>query len=281
MSGQGSTIRSVPGSASGSEPPARKPRKFSDQARANMSAARRGLKHSPEHRAAIVAGAKPENMKRASSAASETISRKLDDLGAVKLADALEARGINYAVGYNWATCGRSGSLRPPVFRGPRRMLCVREDELDAELEKWRCTWEDADGRCERYALLSQTGVCHEHRLAIPRAGMMTATEFAEKHDIFPAHLTARLAAREIPGKPMDRGASPAGWLVDEHAALEMFRGRFICAGDGCERFALGPSGYCGACRPFASVGQLHLFHGESTAAMRDQGSFSERWPWS
>lgn len=129
-----------------------------------MSAAHRGLKHSPEHRAAIAAASTPERMTRTSSAAGRAIQRRLDELAAIKLTDALEARGIDYATGYEWATYRRSGRLRPPVFRGPRRILCVREAELDAELERWHCKGDD--GRCARYALLSETGLCHHHRVA-------------------------------------------------------------------------------------------------------------------
>jgi hypothetical protein len=137
-----------------------------------MAAAHRGLKHSPEHRAAIAAAATPENIARASAAAVESVRRRLADLGAVSLASALEVRGINYGVGYAWATHrgpadppASRGELRPPIFRGPRRMLVVREIELEAELERWRCTEPD----CTRYALLSNAAElrCAEHT---PRA---------------------------------------------------------------------------------------------------------------
>lgn len=178
-----------------------------------------------------------EKRTRASAAASRAIDEKIAGLGAVRLRDAALARGINPDTLYEWARRGRGGS----PFVGPRRILIVREAELDAELEKYRCEW---DG-CERFALLSNSGRCKQHDAALSRAGRLTAAEFAEQHAVNLPGLLSKLGAGEIPGIYVDRNGRPGGWLVDEQEVLEKIEDQFRCAWNGCNHIAFGRTGYC------------------------------------
>jgi hypothetical protein len=177
---------------------------------------------------------------RASLAAKQALAGTIAALGAVTLRDAAAARGIDPDSAGVWAKRGRSRS----AFRGHRGVWCVREAEFDAELEAWRCCW---DG-CERYALLSSNGRCHEHAACVKRDGLLTAEEFAAKHGFHAPYLSARLEAGEIPSTRIERGGRPAARMVDEPEALRVIAKDFRCKTDGCDGYALGTSGYCAAC---------------------------------
>lgn len=167
-----------------------------------------------------------------------SLAEQISALGAVKLRDAATARGIHPDTLYEWA---RRGIGKSP-FRGPRGIMCVRESELDAELEHFRCDW---DG-CPEYALLSKSGKCKVHDAAVPRQGKLTAQEFANKHPVNLNALVVKLENGEVPGEKADRrGRRPGGWLLDEEealAALDGFRCRWW---KGCTNYALGESRHC------------------------------------
>ena len=183
---------------------------------------------------------------RASLAAKQALDDAIAALDAVPLRAAAAARGIDPDSAGVWAKHGLSRS----AFRGPRRVWCVREAELDAELPQWRCSW----GSCDRYALLSKTGRCHEHAGCAEPDGRLTAEEFAAKHGLNLAYLLERLAAGEIPGDRVDRqGRSVerdrfhATWRITERDALTALD-KLRCKTDGCIAYALAPGGYCGKC---------------------------------
>jgi hypothetical protein len=184
---------------------------------------------------------------RASLAAKQAAAERITALGAITLRAAAAARGIDPDSAGVWAKRGLSRS----AFRGPRGVWCVREAEFDAEIEAWRCSWDD----CARYALLSSTGRCHEHAGRPKPDGRLTAEEFAAQHDLHLAYLLKRLAAGEIPGQRVDRQGRPverdrfhATWRIAEQVALQVIAERFRCQTDGCAHHAIGPSGYCAAC---------------------------------
>lgn len=130
------------------------------------------------------------------------------------------------------------------VVVGPRGDYWVRsQEEFEADLDPFRCSKEG----CSRFALLSASGRgrCRIHEPCVDRGGRPTAEEFAEKYRIDDPSLLARLEAGEIPSELEDRRGRPGGWLIDEEKALPVIRERFVCKKDGCERFALGQSGYC------------------------------------
>jgi hypothetical protein len=184
---------------------------------------------------------------RASLAAKQALVDGIAALGAVRLREAAAARGIDPDSAGVWAKRGLSRS----AFRGPRGVWCVRDPEFDAELEAWRCSW---DG-CERYALLSATGRCHEHAGRPEPDGRLTAEELAAKHGLNLAYLLERLAAGDIPAERVDRQGRTveltsfhATWRITERDALKALDKDFRCKTDGCERYALAPSGYCAPC---------------------------------
>ena len=144
------------------------------------------------------------------------------------------------------------GPLTRGAFRGRRAQadLVFRVDELDAELEAWRCTWEDG---CPEFALLSTSSPrrCKRHAPAVARRGMLSATEFAEKHGIDPtdlvAWLEARLEAGEGVGERVDRGGRHAGWLLDEAKVLAILDAEWRCRWHkGCPNYGVGPTRHCG-----------------------------------
>jgi hypothetical protein len=178
---------------------------------------------------------------RASEAARRAFEARVAELGAVTLPDAAVARGIDATALQKWIKRGYSES----AFRGPRRTWCFRDHELDAELVAWRCAWEG----CDAYALLceSEPRLCRHHVSAVRRDGKVTATEFAEKHDLDAPSLLDRLKAGEAPGERIERGGRPVAWLLDERQALAVLREHFRCRWHkGCERFAVGPTLHCG-----------------------------------
>jgi hypothetical protein len=183
---------------------------------------------------------------RASLAAKQALAEAIAAFGAVPLRAAAIARGIDSDSAGVWAKRGLSRS----AFRGPRGVWCVREAEFDAELPAWRCSW---DG-CERFALLSATARCHEHAGCAEPDGRLTAEELTAKHGLNLGYLLERLAAGEIPGERVDRQGRPVGrdhfhatWRIAEQAALEALD-ELRCETDGCDRYALAPTGYCAAC---------------------------------
>jgi ribosomal protein S14 len=183
---------------------------------------------------------------RASLAAKQALARRIASLGAVPLRAAAAARGIDPDSAGVWAKRGLSRS----TFRGPRGAWCVREAEFDAELPAWRCKW---DG-CERYALLSATGRCREHSGCAESDGRLTAEELAAKYSLNLAYLLKRLDAGEIPGQRVDRQGRAverdrfhATWRITEQNALQALD-ELRCKTDGCDRYALAPTGYCAAC---------------------------------
>jgi hypothetical protein len=193
------------------------------------------------------ASAPAPHTERAALAAKQALAERVAALGAVTLRAAAAARGIDPDSAGMWAKRGLSRS----AFRGPRGVWCVREAEFDAELEAWRCSW---DG-CDRFALLSAAGRCHEHAGRPKPDGRLRAEEFAAKHGLHLAYLLERLAAGEIPAQRVDRQGGPverdrfhATWRITEQEALEALDERFRCNTDGCDGHALGPSGYCAAC---------------------------------
>jgi hypothetical protein len=183
---------------------------------------------------------------RASFAAKQALAARIAALGAVTLRDAAAARGIDPDSAGVWAKRGLSRS----AFRGPRGVWCVREAEFDAELEQSRCTW---DG-CERYALISANGRCHEHAGCAQPDGRLTAEEFAAKRGLNLAYLLKRLAAGEIPAERVDRRGRPVGrdqfhatWRITERDALAALD-KLRCGTEACDAYALAPSGYCARC---------------------------------
>jgi hypothetical protein len=185
---------------------------------------------------------------RASLAAKQALEDRVAAVDAVKLQSFGDARGIDYDSLYKWWKRGQSTN----VFRGPRGVLCVRvsdEPALDAELEPWRCVWEEDGERCPRYALLSASGRCRHHDACVVRDGRLTAEEFVETHEergVDLAYLLERLEAGEIPvDERVERGGRPAAWLLDEAQVLAVIEERFRCKTGGCDLYALGPTGYC------------------------------------
>lgn len=185
---------------------------------------------------------------RASAEAKQSLTKRIAKLGAVPLRSAAAARGIDPDSAGVWAKRGLSTS----AFRGPRGVWCVREPGFDAELEAWRCSWDDG---CERYALLSSTGRCHEHAGRPKPDGRLTAEEFAAKHGLNLGYLLERLVAGEIPaervnrqGRTVQRDHFHATWRITEQDALEALDEHFQCKTDGCDTYALAPSSYCAAC---------------------------------
>jgi hypothetical protein len=78
--------------------------------------------------AAIAAACTTERVTQPPTRASDAIRRRLEAVGAVSLKAALEARGIDYATGYNWATSNRTRSLHWPVFRTRSQAVCSARD---------------------------------------------------------------------------------------------------------------------------------------------------------
>jgi hypothetical protein len=179
----------------------------------------------------------------AASAAFTASAEQFRAQGALPLCEAAEAKEIDPATAGVWA----KRSARKSLFRGPRGSWWVRSmREFDAEVEKFRCLGEE----CNRYALLSAGRLCSRCRRRVPRGDRLTAEEFAAKRDLPLRPLTRRLETSDLPGERIDRDGFPDAWLVDEGQILDALRERFTCKGEGCTRFALGDTGYCGDCSP-------------------------------
>lgn len=165
---------------------------------------------------------------------------KMRALGAIPLAEAVAAvgQGVDTYTVQEWVRRRHPAS----VIRGPRGDYWARsQQEFESDLEPFRCSREG----CSAFALLSTSGRCRVDDPYVDRGGRLTATEFAEKHQIDDPSLLARLEAGEVPAEREDRRGRPGGWLIDEDEALPVMRDQFLCERDGCERFALGPTRHC------------------------------------
>jgi hypothetical protein len=185
----------------------------------------------------------------ASPQATEAAARKRRErvaaLGAVTLPDAAAARGIDVTTMQKWAPRSES------AFRGPQRMWLFRDTELDAELEQWRCTWEDG---CPEFALLSTSSPrrCKRHAADVDRRGGVLATELARELGVDPVDLLERVKNGEIPRERVDRGGRPAAYRLDRDEALAVIERDFLCRWrGGCRSrgghpgYALGESRHC------------------------------------
>ena len=196
----------------------------------------------------------------ASPQATEAAARKRRErvaaLGAVTLPEAAAVVGVGEDSLRRWVADGHGKT----AFRGPKgtgRPWLFRLDELRAELEAWRCTWEDG---CPEFALLSTSSPrrCKRHAPDVDRRGGVTATELARELGVDPVDLLERAKKGEkgekggIPAERVDRGGRPAAYRLDRDEALAVIERDFLCqwrggcgARDGRPGYALGESRHC------------------------------------